>query len=142
MKKIYIIILFALFACMACQREKEEINPLVGTTWKLAGFVDTQIDTIETPEHDCEHCFLLKFHEDGTLSGYTSANGAEGTYEMNTTSQSLTISFATTTEIMEAPDGLRYIECLNKVTSYTLSGNSLNLYYSPTNYLFFNSYTP
>jgi hypothetical protein len=126
---------------MACKSEKEDVTPLIGTTWKLVGFVDAQADTMKTAEPVGDQCYLLTFHQDGTLSGYTSTNEAGGEYEINTQTGSLIIkSFGGLTMINELFDGNRYIECMYKVTYYNLSDKNLKLYYSPTDYLLFNPY--
>jgi hypothetical protein len=126
---------------IACKKEKEEPNPLVNTTWKLAGFVDAQADTIKP--RNCNTCFLVTFHGDGTLSGYSAANDAGGTYEItNYRDKLITISFYAWTKVLEPPDGSLFIECMNKVTSYSLLDEHLSLYYGATNYLLFNSYMP
>jgi hypothetical protein len=139
MKKIIMnttAIVLILAGVIACKKEKEEPNPLVDTTWKLVGFVDAQADTIKP--HSCNTCFLVTFHGDGTLSGRTSTNDAGGTYEItNQLDERINISFQVTTMIGEHPDGHLFIECMNKVTSYSLWGMYLLLYYSPTVYLLF-----
>jgi hypothetical protein len=122
---------------MACQSEKEETIPLIGTTWKLVGF-EAQAGTMKTAEPVGRQCYLLTFHQDGTLSGYISTNEARGVYEINTQTGALIIkNFGGMTEINELFDGNQYIECMKKVTSYNVSAKNLKLYYSPTEYLLF-----
>jgi hypothetical protein len=130
---------------MACKsgEEQQETAPFLEITWKLVGFVDAQADTMKAIEATAwKQCYLLTFHQDGTLSGYTSTNLLYGTYEVDTETGSMAIKAMGGTEINELFDGKRYIECMYKVTSYNLSDKNLMLYYSPTDYLLFNPDEP
>jgi hypothetical protein len=63
MKKIYIIILFALFACMACQREEEDDQRIIPCNLQTEWVKDTVEMTVwlvaTLPERDYSTSFLL-----------------------------------------------------------------------------------
>ncbi|WP_158858711.1 hypothetical protein [Lunatibacter salilacus] len=54
--------------------------PLIGTTWKLIGFVDEHRKRVKLAEPEGESSFLFTFKENGDLSGLTSTNTAFGKF--------------------------------------------------------------
>lgn len=113
-----------------------ESSPLVGTKWKLVGFVDGKKKEITIVGPDTEawgeeffaNKYTLIFEEGGILGGYTSTNRAYGEYSLNDGGLKI-LRFHNMTEISEFPNGLAYIELMSRVTSYAISSKGLALYY-------------
>ena len=103
--------------------------PLIGTQWKLIGFVDEGRNRVKLPGPDGESTYLLKFNGNGDLSGRTSTKSAYGRYLLGSDGLLEILTFTNTTEINELFDGSSYIESMNKVFSFSLSPKGLSLYY-------------
>ncbi|SHM36975.1 hypothetical protein SAMN04488057_101238 [Cyclobacterium lianum] len=103
--------------------------PLIGTTWKLIGFVDEGRNRVKLPEPDGESTYLLKFNGNGEISGRTSTNSAYGRYLLGSDGLLEILTFTNTTELNELFDGGYYIASLNDVFSFALSPKGLTLYY-------------
>ena len=113
--------------------------PLVGTRWKLIGFVDSKLEMIKLAEPDSSISYTLIFEEDGLLDGYTSTNPASGKYLIERDSGNyLQIStFRPNTYINELFDGRNYIDTMNKVNYFSISTKGLSLLYEKDKYLLF-----
>lgn len=113
--------------------------PLIGTKWKLIGFVDSKLEMIKLAEPDSSISYTLIFEEDGLLDGYTSTNPASGKYLIERDSGNyLQIStFRPNTYINELFDGRNYIDTMNKVNSFSISTRGLSLLYEKDKYLLF-----
>lgn len=110
--------------------------PLVGTRWKLIGFVDSKLEMIKLAEPDSDSNYILVFSEDGKLQGQTSTNTANGRYSLS--NNSLLISnFTNSTEINELFDGLSYIKAMKMVNSFDITSKGLKLIYDQDKYLLF-----
>lgn len=117
--------------------------PLIGTQWKLVGFVNGAKNKIRLAMPNGEDTYLLVFDEDGGISGRTSTNTATGKYSIDSASNRITISeFTHLTKINELFDGKYYIDVMNKVSSVKLSAQGLELYYDNSNYLLFQPLMP
>ncbi|WP_162416567.1 META domain-containing protein [Cyclobacterium roseum] len=103
--------------------------PLIGTTWKLIGFVDEGRNRVKLPEPDGESTYLLKFNGNGEISGRTSTNSAYGRYLLGSDGLLEILTFTNTTELNELFDGGYYIASLNDVFSFALSPKGLTLYF-------------
>jgi hypothetical protein len=69
-KIIYTLCLFMLIGAGCSDNEKQDIIPLRGTSWKLAGFVDVGTGVLTVPEpQDCKECYTLTFDTDYTATG-------------------------------------------------------------------------
>jgi|SRR5690606_13499633 len=110
--------------------------PLIGTQWKLIGFVDARRNKIKLAEPAGEDTYLLTFNENGEISGQTSTNKAFGKYLLDDDQLSI-LEFHNITEINELFDGRYYIETMNNVFSYNLSTKGLALHYDAQKYLLF-----
>lgn len=109
--------------------------PIIGTKWKLIGFVDSGANTIKLAEPSEGNTYTLIFGEDETVSGVTSTNQATGTYTLD--GHELQITTWGMTYINELFDGPLYLEVINKVHSYQLSAKGLILNYAPKKYLLY-----
>lgn len=109
--------------------------PIIGTKWKLIGFVDSGTNTIKLAEPSGGDTYTLIFVEDGTVSGVTSTNHATGTYTLD--GHDLHITIWIMTYINELYDGPLYLEVINKVHSCQLSAKGLMLNYTPKQYLLY-----
>lgn len=109
--------------------------PIIGTKWKLIGFVDSGANTIKLAEPSEGDTYTLIFEENGTVSGVTSTNQATGTYTLD--GQGLHITTWGMTYINELYDGPLYLKAINKVYSYQLSAKGLILNYKPQQYLLY-----
>lgn len=110
--------------------------PLIGTQWKLLGFANLKYNTVRLAKPLVKGIYVFTFEEDGLISGYTSSNKAGGSFIL-THARSMSILFGLETFVNEARDGLRYIEAMNKVSSYRISPKGLSLYYGKDTYLLF-----
>jgi hypothetical protein len=111
--------------------------PLIGTTWKLIGFVDEQRKRVKLAEPEGESSFLLTFKENGDLSGLTSTNTAFGKFFLDNENLLKISRFNHLTKINELFDGRYYIESMNKVFSFNLSPKGLALYYDSQKFMLF-----
>jgi heat shock protein HslJ len=102
---------------------------LVGTEWKLIGFVDEIRGRVKLAEPDGENSYVLNFTENEEIYGRTSTNTAFGKYKVNDGSYLEIVQFNHLTKINELFDGRYFIESVNKVSSYNLSTKGLVLYY-------------
>jgi hypothetical protein len=109
---------------------------LTGIKWKLTGFVIG--GNVKTPEQDSDNSYWLLFKNDNTLEGKSSTNELMGSYEINAQTSSLLITNLGGTKINELPDGRLFVESLRAVRSFELREGTLKLYFSETDYLFFN----
>ncbi|WP_160150033.1 META domain-containing protein [Parabacteroides sp. Marseille-P3160] len=121
----------SLFEIGGCDDSDKFSEPELLKTWKLVGFGTTENNEIQTvkPE-DCEECYTLTFHEDGTFSGQTSTNQVTGKYKISYQDKELKILNLGGTEINELYDGKLYVESLLKVESYSITERGLELYYN------------
>ena len=113
--------------------------PLIGTQWKLIGFVDGKTNKIKwaTPYRD--KSYTLHFKEKGELEGFTSSNVVWSTYSFHPAIENgLDLSlFGPSTYAGESEEGYLYIELMKKVNSFRISTRGLELYYDPRQYLLF-----
>jgi len=111
--------------------------PLIGTEWKLIGFVDGKKNRIRLAKPGGGDSYTLIFEETGEVRGQTSTNAAYGEYSMHKNQQLLISGFHNITEKSELFDGKHYIESMNKVSSFDISNKGLGLYYDSQKYLLF-----
>jgi hypothetical protein len=112
--------------------------PLIGTQWKLVGFVNGAKNKIRLAMPHGEDTYLLVFDEDGGINGRTSTNTATGRYSVDIASSKIAISeFTHLTKINELFDGKHYIGVMNKVSAVKLSSQGLELHYDTSHYLLF-----
>jgi hypothetical protein len=111
--------------------------PLIGTTWKLIGFVDEHRKRVKLAEPEGESSFLLTFKENGEISGLTSTNTAFGTYRFSDDSILEILTFTNTTELNELYDGAYFIASMNNVFSSALSSKGLALNYDSQKFMLF-----
>ncbi len=120
------------------KKDQGDIPLLIGTTWKLVGFANAKRDSIELAQPSGKETYLLTFKEHGSISGITSTNQAGGKFVLSDREGGLSIiEFTNLTEINELFDGRRYIDAMNKVSSYHISPKGLSLYYGKDTYLLF-----
>lgn len=111
--------------------------PLIGTPWKLIGFVDEHRKRVKLAEPEGESSFLLTFKENSDLSGLTSTNTAYGKYFLDIDNRLKISQFNHITKINELFDGRYYIESMNNVSSFSLSPKGLKLYYDTQKFMLF-----
>ena len=110
--------------------------PLIGTQWKLVGFVDKKKNRIRLVKAGDGDTFTQVFEDNGRFTGRASINQAQGEYSM--TKDHLSIQqYHLLTEAGESPDGYLYIAAMEKVFAYRISNRGLELYYDPRQYLLF-----
>ncbi|MDR1553432.1 MAG: hypothetical protein LBS69_08230 [Prevotellaceae bacterium] len=140
MKKILLkttAILLLLAGVISCGEDKDEVNSLKGTKWKLIEFVKVSEGTTKIPEPQSDQCYWIIFDSNTTLSGYSSNNGLFGYYQINTQTSTMRINSLSGTKRGELFDGYFYLDCLSIVNYFELTETSLKLYYSETDYLLF-----
>lgn len=112
--------------------------PLIGTQWKLIGFVDGRRERLRLAEPTNENSYTIIFLKNGEFSGTTYANGMVGKYEASEIDSSLKIlelglkSFAG--EIYDSPI---YTESLKNSSDFSLSPKGLVLYYDSQKFMLF-----
>ena len=111
--------------------------PLVGTPWKLIGFVDEGRNRVKLAEPEGESTYLLTFNENGEISGRTSTNTVFGRYILASDSLLEILTFTNITEVNELYDGGYYIASMNDVFSFTLTPKGLALYYDSEKFMLF-----
>ncbi len=144
MKKLFLILPFVLFTLSinGCKDDENE-NPLIGSKWKLVGFVDDQTGITREPQpDDCKQCYLLFFDTNDAFSGYSSTNTLNGTYSASFSSHTIQFTKIGGTKAGELYDGYEFVSSLSNVTHFTLSTEELKLFYNDNLYLLFNPYSP
>lgn len=113
--------------------------PLIGTPWKLVGFVDGKKSRIKLATPFRDKSYTLNFKEKGILEGFTSSNVVWSTYSFHPASENgLDLSlFRPSTYAGETEEGYLYTELMKQVNSYRISSRGLELYYDPQQYLLF-----
>lgn len=113
--------------------------PLIGTHWKLVGFVDGKTNKITWATPFRDKSYTLLFKENGVLEGFTSNNVVWSTYTFHPANKNdLDLSsFGPSTYAGESEEGYLYIELMKKVNSFRISTRGLELYYDPHQYLLF-----
>lgn len=113
--------------------------PLIGTEWKLIGFVDGKKNKIRLVTPFRDKSYTLNFKENGALEGFTSSNVVWSTYSFHTANENgLDLSsFGPSTYAGESEEGYLYIKLMKKVNSFRISTRGLELYYDPQQYLLF-----
>jgi len=114
--------------------------PLEDTSWKLAGIVDAETESLTVLEpRDCRQCFTIRFGRNHTFTVHSSINDLSGTYEIDHTTNAFRFIAMVGTDINERGDGALFVATLQLVRSFSLQGNALRLYYHDRqNYLLFN----
>jgi hypothetical protein len=110
---------------------------LVGTEWKLIGFLDEIRGRVKLAEPDGEDTYLLNFTEDEEIYGRTSTNSAFGKYLLTNGKYLEIFQFNHLTKINELFDGRYFIESMNRVSSYNLTTKGLVLYYDDKKFMLF-----
>jgi hypothetical protein len=134
---------FALSITLACSEEKEPPSTeyLIGTSWKLVAFVNSADGTSKTPEQNSPRSYLLTFYSNNKLSGKTLANAIVGSYETDPQSFTIQIKAQYATEVFEfSPYPELFIDGLNSSHHYSITQDTLKLYYSENDYLLFSNY--
>jgi len=113
--------------------------PLIGTQWKLIGFVDEKRNRIKVAKSMTEYSYILKIREDGLLDGFASTNRihAEYAFEADRKTQIRILFFNVLTYAGEVFDGPLYIESMKKVYTSRISTKGLELRYDADKYLLF-----
>jgi hypothetical protein len=140
MKKgiLSLVILLVMADCFtACSKEKDF---LTDTKWRLAGFVDTETNTVREAEPIGDNYYTLTFNKWGKFSGISSSNSFEGKYKINYHRNKINLSMGMGTLSGEFLDGNLYMEILPKVDFFSVQENELKLYYNnKQNYLLYKS---
>jgi len=115
---------------------------LVGTFWELVGFVDVKTGELKEVEPiNCEPCYKLSFPSDSSFFGGTTSNDFWGTYICDYETFHFQITLIHISKVGErTASGYIFNEILrsNKIESFFLSANELNLFYNKNmNYLLF-----
>jgi hypothetical protein len=110
--------------------------PLIGTDWKLIGFVDGRRGRVKRPHSAGNNSYMLVFHENGVVSGRTITNLTHGNYSLE--NEKLSISdFREVTEAGRFPDDDYFIESVNKIFKFLISTKGLELHLDSRRYLLF-----
>lgn len=107
---------------------------LTGTSWKLAGYVDTETETFIAAEPaDCETCYTLTFENDSVARGYVVINRFGVLLKP-------TLIMGLETLVYDAMNGnvaLLY-EAMDILESYSHEGDEFKFFYNDgTKYLLF-----
>lgn len=109
---------------------------LIGTQWKLIGFVDDRRGRVKLPSSAGENSFILIFHEIGVVSGRTITNLTHGNYSVE--NEKLSISnFREVTYAGRFPDDDYFMESINKIVHFHISPKGLELHHDAQRYILF-----
>lgn len=112
--------------------------PLIGTQWKLIGFVDGRRERLRLTEPTNENSYTITFLTNGEFSGTTYANGMAGKYEASEIDSSLKIlEFGLKSFAGEIHDSPMYTESLKNSSDFNLSPKGLALYYDSQKFMLF-----
>ena len=118
----------------------QENYSLDGTKWRLAKFVNTVYDAEKIPEnlYDFEEHYTLSF-DANKFNGISYFNGFWGDYTADYSDCSIDITNFSLTYIYEFYDGRLYWDAVSAAKSFTITANTLKLFYNDNNnYLLFN----
>jgi hypothetical protein len=138
MKRIIVktaAIMLILAGVIACGKEKEETNFLIGTAWKLAGIMDAQTGVLtEIEPKDCGQCYTFVFNSDNTAIGISAVNEM-----LVRLSGDPFFTLTTTFDDSENGDVSLFYEAISLVESYScIYQTELRFFYhGATNYLLF-----
>lgn len=127
-------LLFLMLSCNQYELSSASDKPLLGTVWKLEGFVsaDGELDIAEPVS---EKNYQLFLGPGGKAYGKSSVNHLAGKYTLDERKQALGIDLQVLTSALDTPDGRLYIGRLSKTVRYELHDNVLRLFYSEKEYL-------
>ena len=111
--------------------------PLIGTKWKLVGFVDEKKGLIKLAEPLDDDIYTIIFHESHRFSGKSSTNVIEGEFEFDEKTATLEVKNIGGTKINEILDGRRYMSLLESSKRYEITEKGLLLFSNGTTYLLF-----
>jgi len=118
-----------------------ESHPLVGTQWKLIGFVDGRRERLRLAEPTTENSYRITFLTNGEFLGNTYMNGMAGKYETSEIDRSLKIlEFGLTSYAGETYDSPMYTESLKNSSNFHISSKGLIIYHEAQNYLLFSPF--
>ena len=104
--------------------------------WKLIGYMDTTIKTLEVTRPDVLWIYLNS--SDSTIEGETVSNILGGCYKIDETISYILISAGSTKRAELHPEGVFFLKSLRLVDSFSILNNELQLYYNnKQNYLLF-----
>ncbi|KGN78736.1 hypothetical protein HW49_08045 [Porphyromonadaceae bacterium COT-184 OH4590] len=125
--KLMLIFLTFSLILNGCENKK---NTLKNTEWKLINIVDTISNTSKVPEPNRDNNFIVKFQEKGLCSGYSSINAIEGEYYADYKLNTIKILIKISNFANDSPDGYTFLQYMEKVNKFLLTGNKLKLYYN------------
>lgn len=113
--------------------------PLIGTKWKLIGFVNAKSGKVDLVKDFFDESFILVIKEDGSLIGNGGANVVSGSYAFDLSTKGITIivPLGRSTMAGSTPDEDRYVETMSKVKNFSISSKGLSIYYDAGKYLLF-----
>lgn len=111
--------------------------PLIGTKWKLVGFVDEKIGRIKLAEPLDNDIYTIIFNESGRFSGKSSTNIIEGEFEFDENKATLEVKKIGGTKINEILDGRNYMSLLESSKRYEITKRGLLLLTHGKTYLLY-----
>lgn len=138
MRKVFssfVLVLLVVFFLPACN-SNHDVEPdyipytpdLTGTSWRLLGFGTKSGDFQLAEPQDNNTYYLLRFEEDGTISGFATSNHIYGYYLIHDDEIELD-GYYSTRMSERYPDGYDFINAIGQSSQYEVLNGQLKLYY-------------
>lgn len=122
---------------------EEQLKSLVGTKWKLVGFVETKTGNLKEAEpldKGDVGAYAIHFANDTTIFSRTSTNSINVTCKFNYLNNEIIVKQVLRTEVGEMfGDGEEFINSLMSLSRFEVNTKQLKMYYNNgDNYLLYN----
>ncbi|MDD4739034.1 MAG: META domain-containing protein [Bacteroidales bacterium] len=136
---IILIVALSIGMLYSCEDKDDNLTTptipeLEFSEWKLTKFVNVLNQTFKTPEPEDIDCYFLRFELNNRIFIRSSVNNISGDYVINTENSYFKFENLVGTEIAEVYDGNLFVECINNISNYSISNNTLKLYYNNYQY--------
>ena len=126
MTKIFLIL------CFLCITYSQTVNTLTGK-WKLIQYKDVITGQTENEPEEYKNSESMTFtfndnHLQGKFTGITLHNNTKGTYSLYDNNK-ITVNYFSQTKISEPYWGNKFWETIIQASSFSISNDTLNIYY-------------
>ncbi|MGV3763407.1 hypothetical protein [Parapedobacter sp.] len=111
--------------------------PLVGTKWKLVGFVDQTTNNVKSVQSSAADNYTLAFESNGDFAGISSTNTIMGVFSFDVSDSIMKVEKLGGTKINETPYGKQYMSLLRSTIKYEITEIGLKLHNESTIYLLY-----
>ncbi len=119
---------------------KEEYTDLYNS-WRFIGFGESGSRGIIPVEPvDCDYCYTITFHKDGTFEGWSVRNKFSGKFEVS--GNNISITYLSTTLVGEWGDAGRFHSNIRDFRKFYVEEYTLKMFYSDTTFFLFSPTSP